>query len=147
MTDAIVSDVRYACRWLARSPGFALIAICSLGISSWAVLTLNGPVDDIVRAGSLGILYFAAAFILQNISRRMMRSEALATSRARSIAELEQINQQIIQPAARRHCPRNPQPTGRHQPRCPAYGRIPEPGHRRSPDARYYPAAFPQGER
>lgn len=32
MTDAIVSDVRYACRWLARSPGFALIAICSLGI-------------------------------------------------------------------------------------------------------------------
>ena len=75
----------------------ALAAICSLGISSWAVLTLNGPVDDIVRAGSLGILYFAAAFILQNISRRMMRSEALATSRARSIAELEQINQQIIQ--------------------------------------------------
>lgn len=75
----------------------ALAAICSLGISGWAVLALDQSGDDIVRAGSLGILYFAAAFVLQSISRRMMRSEALATSRAQSIAELEQINQQIIQ--------------------------------------------------
>ena len=75
----------------------ALAAISSLGISGWAVLALSESADDIVRAGSLGILYFAAAFVLQNISRRMMRSEALASSRARSIAELEQINQQIIQ--------------------------------------------------
>ncbi|MGO1659938.1 MAG: sensor histidine kinase [Marinobacter sp.] len=75
----------------------ALAAICSLSITGWAVLTINGPGDDIVRAGSLGILYFAAAFILQNISRRMIHSEALATSRAHSIAELEKINQQIIQ--------------------------------------------------
>ncbi|MDS1310562.1 sensor histidine kinase [Marinobacter xiaoshiensis] len=75
----------------------ALAAICSLGISGWAILTVDGNGDDIVRAGSFGILYFAAAFVLQNISRRMMRSEALATSRAKSIVELEQINQQIIQ--------------------------------------------------
>jgi len=75
----------------------ALAAICSLSISGWAILVLGGNGDDIVRAGSLGILYFAAAFILQNISRRMMRSEALATSRAQSIVELEQINKQIIQ--------------------------------------------------
>ncbi|MEX2475644.1 PAS domain-containing sensor histidine kinase [Marinobacter sp.] len=75
----------------------ALAAICSLGISSWSVLVFDDSADDIVRAGSLGILYFAAAFILQNISKRMMRSEALASSRARSIAELEQINRQIIQ--------------------------------------------------
>ena len=75
----------------------ALAAICSLGISGWAVITINESADDIVRAGSLGILYFATAVILQGISRRMIRSEALASSRARSIAELEQINQQIIQ--------------------------------------------------
>jgi len=75
----------------------ALAAICSLGISCWAVLILDESGDNIVRAGFLGILYFAVAFILQNISRRMMRSEALASSHARSIAELEQINQQIIQ--------------------------------------------------
>ncbi|MBU2952346.1 ATP-binding protein [Marinobacter sp. F3R08] len=75
----------------------ALAAICSLGVSVGAVLAFGESGDDIVRAGSLGILYFAAAFILQSISRRMMRSEALASSRARSIAELEKINQQIIQ--------------------------------------------------
>lgn len=75
----------------------ALAAICSLGISGWAVLVLGHSGDDIVRAGSLGILYFAAAFLLQSISRRMRSSEALASSRAQSIAELEQINRQIIQ--------------------------------------------------
>ena len=32
MIDAAVQDVRYACRWLARSPGFALVAILSLGL-------------------------------------------------------------------------------------------------------------------
>ena len=61
------------------------------------MLVFDDSADEIVRAGSLGILYFAAAFILQYISRRMLRSEALASSRARSIAELEQINRQIIQ--------------------------------------------------
>ncbi|MEP1213608.1 MAG: ATP-binding protein [Marinobacter sp.] len=75
----------------------ALGAICSLGISTWSVMVFGSSADEIVRAGSLGILYFAAAFILQYISRRMLRSEALASSRARSIAELEQINRQIIQ--------------------------------------------------
>ncbi len=75
----------------------ALAALCSLGISGWAILALGDSADDIVRAGSLGILYFAAAFVLQYVSKRMMRSEALASSRARSIVELEKINQQIIQ--------------------------------------------------
>ncbi len=75
----------------------ALAALCSLGISGWATLVMGESADDIVRAASLGILYFAAAFVLQYVSRRMIRSEALASSRARSIAELEQINQQIIQ--------------------------------------------------
>lgn len=75
----------------------ALAALCSLGVAAWSVTALGTNADDIVRAGSLGILYFAAAFLLQNITRRMIRSEALASSRAQSIVELEQINQQIIQ--------------------------------------------------
>jgi two-component system sensor histidine kinase PilS (NtrC family) len=74
----------------------ALGAICSLGSAVWSVLYMFYSADEIVRAGSLGILYFAAAFILQYVSRRMLRSEALASSRAKSIAELEQINRQII---------------------------------------------------
>ncbi|PAV25168.1 histidine kinase [Tamilnaduibacter salinus] len=74
----------------------ALAALGSLGVTLWSAWTFNTGSDDLVRAGSLGILYFAAAFLLQYISRRLIRSEALASSRARSIAELEQINQQII---------------------------------------------------
>lgn len=75
----------------------ALAAIGSLSLASWDVLMLGESPDDIVRAGSLGVLYFGAALILQSITRRMQRSEALADSRARSIIELEKINQQIIQ--------------------------------------------------
>lgn len=75
----------------------ALAAICSLSIASWATLVLGDSVDNVVRAGSLGVLYFGAALILQSVTRRMQRSEALADSRARSIIELEKINEQIIQ--------------------------------------------------
>ncbi|MGM0571647.1 sensor histidine kinase [Marinobacter sp.] len=75
----------------------ALAAICSLAIAGWGVMVHGDSVDNIVRAGSLGILYFGAALILQSITRRMQRSEALADSRARSIIELEKINEQIIQ--------------------------------------------------
>ena len=60
-------------------------------------MRLDESTDAIVRAGFLGILYFAAAFLLQNITRRMLRSEALAQERGRSIVELEQLNHQIIQ--------------------------------------------------
>ncbi|MCH8499290.1 MAG: histidine kinase [Marinobacter sp.] len=75
----------------------ALAAITSLSIASWGMMAEGGDPDDIVRAGTLGILYFTVAFTLLYITRRMMRSEALASSRARSIVELEQINEQIIQ--------------------------------------------------
>ncbi len=75
----------------------ALATISSLGLAGWTILAMDLRVDVIVRAGTLGILYFAAAFLLQNITRRMARSEALASHRAQSIQELEQINQQIIQ--------------------------------------------------
>lgn len=75
----------------------ALAAICSLTIAGWGAVALGESVDNIVRAGSLGILYFGAALILQSVTRRMQRSEALADSRARSIIELEKINEQIIQ--------------------------------------------------
>jgi predicted permease len=32
MVNALASDLRYACRWLLRSPGFALVAVLSLGL-------------------------------------------------------------------------------------------------------------------
>lgn len=39
----------------------ALAAICSLAIAGWGVMVHGDNVDNIVRAGSLGILYFGAA--------------------------------------------------------------------------------------
>lgn len=75
----------------------ALASLFSLGLAGWTVLGGLDGIDSIVRAGFLGLIYFAAAFVLQNISRRLLHSEALARDRARSIAELEQLNHQIIQ--------------------------------------------------
>ncbi|MDX1590137.1 MAG: ATP-binding protein [Oleiphilaceae bacterium] len=75
----------------------ALASLSTLGLAGWMVLSGLDGAESIVRAGFLGLIYFAAAFVLQNISRRLVRSEALAQDRARSIAELEQLNHQIIQ--------------------------------------------------
>lgn len=75
----------------------ALATLLSLAAAVWLVVTTPEGVDNIVRAGITGVIYFAAAFILQNITRRLASSEQLATERAHSIARLEQLNQQIIQ--------------------------------------------------
>jgi two-component system sensor histidine kinase PilS (NtrC family) len=75
----------------------ALATLSSLAIALWATLEQGKSADDVVRAGSLGIVYFVTAAALQYIAIRLRHSEKLANSRARSLAELEQINQQIIQ--------------------------------------------------
>ncbi|QCF25111.1 sensor histidine kinase [Hydrocarboniclastica marina] len=77
----------------------ALAAIGSLALAGWDAMVIGGgnTGDDIVRAGFLGILYFGVAFVLQNITRRLIFSEALASERAESIAALERLNHQIIQ--------------------------------------------------
>jgi len=75
----------------------ALATLSSLAIALWATLEQGKSADDVVRAGSLGIVYFVTAAALQYIAIRLRHSETLASSRARSLAELEQINQQIIQ--------------------------------------------------
>ena len=75
----------------------ALATLSSLAIALWATLEQGRSADEVVRAGSLGIVYFVTAAALQYIAIRLRRSEILANSRARSLAELEQINKQIIQ--------------------------------------------------
>ncbi|WP_232465256.1 sensor histidine kinase [Oleiphilus messinensis] len=75
----------------------ALSALCTLSIAIYMVIQHNREPSEIVQSGILGIIYFAAAFILQNISRRISASEKLAQLRAKNIAELEMLNHQIIQ--------------------------------------------------
>ena len=75
----------------------ALATLASLATAAYLLLQGLSGIDDIVRAGVMGVIYFAAAFLLQNITKRLASSEQLASERARSIEELEQLNQQIIQ--------------------------------------------------
>ncbi len=80
--------------------GIFLAAIAALGILGVAVAHLlqgTGSVETVIRAGLFGILYFATAFLIQSITRRMLVSEQLAQARARDILELEKLNHQIIQ--------------------------------------------------
>lgn len=75
----------------------AFAAILTLSIVIYPILYFQEEANSIILAGILGMIYFAAAFILQNITRRIVSSEELAHKRARDVAELESLNHQIIQ--------------------------------------------------
>lgn len=75
----------------------ALATLASLATAALLLLQDLSGIDDIVRAGVMGVIYFAAAFLLQNITKRLASSEKLASEQARSIEELEHLNHQIIQ--------------------------------------------------
>jgi hypothetical protein len=48
MIERVRHDVRYACRWLLRSPGFALVAILSLGIGIGANTAIFAILDGLL---------------------------------------------------------------------------------------------------
>ena len=62
-------------------------------------LSLRQPaaVAQYVQAGALGALCFAAAFVLQWLSKRLQQSETLAEQRAADVANLEALNALILQ--------------------------------------------------
>lgn len=75
----------------------ALASLCSLGIASEQALLINSRFGDLAHAGLMGIIYFATAFILQNLSARILQSESLAESREQDLRELQKLNHQIVQ--------------------------------------------------
>ncbi len=48
MFDGIRKDIRYACRWLLRSPGFAVVAIVSLGLGIGANTAIFAVLDALL---------------------------------------------------------------------------------------------------
>jgi predicted permease len=48
MLDALVQDTRYALRWLVRSPGFAIVAILSLGVAIGCNTAIFAVVDALL---------------------------------------------------------------------------------------------------
>ena len=80
--------------------GLALAALATLlvlGIETGRVLLNLKSDTSLTNAGIFGATCFAAALLAAHLSARISASEALASSRARNIAELERLNHQIIQ--------------------------------------------------
>ncbi len=48
MLDALAHDARYALRWLSRSPGFAIVAILSLGVGIGCNTAIFAVVDALL---------------------------------------------------------------------------------------------------
>lgn len=75
-------------------------AITSLAVLSealWVVLRHNAPVGEVFSAGVLGVLLFTSSLLVQRLAIRLQRSQALASLRTREVAELQQLNQLIVQ--------------------------------------------------
>lgn len=75
----------------------ALASILSLGIEINRNLLDLSDVGDIARAGLLGSIYFAAAYMVQNLSQRISQGEDLAQQQQQELVELQELNQQVIQ--------------------------------------------------
>lgn len=96
----IVAAVAIANILLRGRIGLFLAAIASLGLTYltfYLSLRSAAASAQLVQAGGLGALCFAAALLVQGLTRRLQISEALARQRARDVASLEALNAQILQ--------------------------------------------------
>ncbi|MDH2244564.1 ATP-binding protein [Pseudomonas sp. GD03855] len=80
--------------------GFFIAAVAATGLIYLTFyLSINRPEASAqyVQAGALGTLCFAAAFLVQGLTRRLQVSENLARQRAEEVANLEALNALILQ--------------------------------------------------
>lgn len=75
----------------------AMASILSLFIELERYLANLSGVADIARAGLMGSIYFATAYIVQSLSSRISQSEDLASQRQKDLISLQKLNHQIIQ--------------------------------------------------
>jgi two-component system sensor histidine kinase PilS (NtrC family) len=75
----------------------AVAAILSLLVEIERFLTSQNQENDIAQSGLIGIMYFASAFILQSLSKRITENESLLKQQEQDLLELEKLNHQIIQ--------------------------------------------------
>jgi len=75
----------------------ATASLLSLGIEIERLLADIHLVNNLARAGLMGCVYFASAYILQYFAVRVTQSESLAKQREKDLIELEKLNHQIIQ--------------------------------------------------
>lgn len=80
--------------------GLLIAAVAAAGIiylTFYLSLTNPAASNQYMQAGILGTLCFAAALLVQDLSRRIRASEILAEQRAGDVANLEELNALVIQ--------------------------------------------------
>lgn len=76
----------------------ALATLCVLYEQFYDSINATGSKGiELFQAGSLGIAFFATAFLTQQLAKRLRESEKLASQRGEDLAELEQLNHLVIQ--------------------------------------------------
>jgi len=80
--------------------GFFIAAVAATGLiylTFYLNLSDSAASSQYVQAAALGTLCFAAALLVQGLTRRLQVSESLARQRAEEVANLEALNAQILQ--------------------------------------------------
>lgn len=75
----------------------AIAAMALIYLTFYLSLSHPAASAQYVQAGALGALCFAAALLVQGLTRRLQVSESLAEQRAADVANLEALNAQILQ--------------------------------------------------
>ncbi len=75
----------------------ALAAFSILSQAVTRVISDNLPPNEFATAGTLGLVFFITAFVVQHLVTRAKRNEVLAAQRAENIEELLLLNEKIVQ--------------------------------------------------
>ncbi|NWL79235.1 PAS domain-containing sensor histidine kinase [Pseudomonas taiwanensis] len=100
IANLIVVSVAISNILLRGRIGLLVAAVAAIGLIYLTFyLSISHPqaASQFVQAGGFGALCFAAALLLQGLSRRLQLSENLAEQRAADVANLEALNAQILE--------------------------------------------------
>jgi two-component system, NtrC family, sensor histidine kinase PilS len=85
---------------LRRRIGLLIAAVAAIGIVGTSLLlsfTQRASPNDYLQVGTLGVLCFAAALLVQGLARRLEVSETLVEQKASEVVGLEALNALILQ--------------------------------------------------
>jgi two-component system sensor histidine kinase PilS (NtrC family) len=98
--NLLIASVAISNVLLRGRTGVLIAAISAIGIiylTFYISFSSPSAVSHYVQAGSLGALCFAAALLVQALTRRLHMSEVLAEQRATDVNNLEELNALILQ--------------------------------------------------
>lgn len=98
--NVLIASVAISNVLLRGRIGLLIAALSAIGIiylTFYISFSSPAAVNHYVQAGSLGALCFAAALLVQALTRRLHLSEALAEQRAADVDNLEELNALILQ--------------------------------------------------